>query len=199
MAGENLGRPAEAPDGRIYVPGGDLRVVLVLSADGERARAPSAASARRAGRFVLPVGVAFGPAGEVLVLDRLRAKILLFDPQHEFVTEFGSLGFGPGQFYHPVALAATADGKIYVAQGFQGRIQVFRLSLQRWRVNLIRSAELNVNERGRDQHRKQTIRSIEHSDPGRRRMREFGRRTSPAEGARRWTRGFKRPSSEADT
>jgi hypothetical protein len=127
VTGENLGRPAEAPDGRIYVPGADLRVVLVLSADGE----PLSAFGRfgsSVGRFVLPVGVAFGPSGEVLVLDRLRAKILVFDPQHEFVTEFGSLGFGPGQFYHPAALAATAGGKVYVAQGFQGRIQAFRLS-----------------------------------------------------------------------
>lgn len=126
VTGENLGRPAEAPDGRIYVPGADLRVVLVLSADG----APAGVFGRfgaSVGRFVLPVGVAFGPSGEVLVLDRLRAKILVFDPQHEFVTEFGSLGFGPGQFYHPAALAATASGKVYVAQGFQGRVQVFRL------------------------------------------------------------------------
>lgn len=129
VAGENLGRPAEAPDGRIYVPGGDLRLVLVLSGDGERLGAFGRFGSST-GRFVLPVGVAFGPAGEVLVLDRLRAKILLFDPQHEFVTEFGSLGFGPGQFYHPAALATTADGKLYVAQGFQGRIQTFRLSLR---------------------------------------------------------------------
>ncbi len=74
--GDVIGRPAEAPDGRLYVPGGDLRTVLVLSAEGE----PLAAFGRfgsAPGRMVLPVGVAFGPAGEVLVLDRLRAKILV--------------------------------------------------------------------------------------------------------------------------
>jgi hypothetical protein len=127
VVGENLGRPAEAPDGRLYVPGGDLRAVLVLSADGEFLAAFGRFGSAP-GRMVLPVGVTFGPAGEVLVLDRLRAKILLFSTTHEFVTEFGNMGFRPGQLYHPVALAATPDGRIYVAQGFQGRVQVFRLA-----------------------------------------------------------------------
>ncbi len=126
-SGETIGRPAEAPDGRLYVPGGDLRAILVFAADGTPV-ATFGEFGSAPGHVVLPVGAAFGPAGEVLVLDRIRHKLLVFDQNHEFLAEFGSMGFRPGQFYHPAALAAAPDGRIYVAQGFQGRIQVYQLA-----------------------------------------------------------------------
>ncbi|MEZ4387255.1 MAG: NHL repeat-containing protein [Candidatus Krumholzibacteriia bacterium] len=127
LEGEQLGRPAEAPDGRLYVPGGDLRLVMVLSPEGQLLETFGRFGSAP-GRVILPVGVAFGPAGEVLVLDRLRAKVLVFTADHEFVTEFGSIGFRPGQFYHPLSLAATGDGQVYITQGFEGRVQVFQLA-----------------------------------------------------------------------
>jgi DNA-binding beta-propeller fold protein YncE len=125
--GEQLGRPAEAPDGRIYVPGGDLRVTLVLDAEGHMLEAFGRFGSAP-GRVILPVGVAFGPDGEVLVLDRLRGKILIHDADHQFVTEFGSIGYRPGQFYHPLSMAADDEGRVYVTQGFRGRVQIFRLA-----------------------------------------------------------------------
>ena len=127
VEGEQLGRPAEAPDGRIYVPGGDLRLILVLSHDG-RLLETFGRFGSAPGRVTLPVAIDFGPDGEVLVLDRLRAKILIYSPTHEFLAEFGSIGFRPGQFYHPLSIATAGDGLVYVTQGFEGRVQVFRLS-----------------------------------------------------------------------
>lgn len=121
-----LDRPAEAPDGTIYVPGGDQRRVFVVTADG-RPAGDFGEFGSAPGRMVLPVGVGFGPQDTILVLDRMRAKILVFGPDHRFQSEFGSLGARPGQFYHPAALASTPDGRLYVAQGFLGRVQVFRV------------------------------------------------------------------------
>ncbi len=121
-----FGRPAQAPDGRIYIPGGDQRQVFVVSADG-RAEDVFGRFGSAPGRMVLPVGVGFGPDGTILVLDRMRAKILVFGPDHTFQSEFGTVGARHGQFYHPAAIATTADGKVYVAQGFLGRVQVFRV------------------------------------------------------------------------
>ncbi len=123
----HFGRPCEAPDGRIYVPGGDQRVIYVVSADGQ-AEDAFGRFGSAPGRVVLPVGVAPGPGGTLLVLDRMRAKILVYGPDHEFVSEFGSMGAGLGQLYQPAALASSPDGKVYVAQGFEGRVQVFRVS-----------------------------------------------------------------------
>ena len=63
----------------------------------------------------------------ILVLDRLRHKILVFDAEYVFHTEYGSLGSRPGQFYHPVSMAADKNGSIYVTQGYKGRVQVFNV------------------------------------------------------------------------
>jgi DNA-binding beta-propeller fold protein YncE len=57
----------------------------------------------------------------------MRHKVLMFDPDHTLLGDFGSMGAGPGQFYHPSAIAASEDGKVYVAQGYDGRVQVFNI------------------------------------------------------------------------
>jgi len=123
-----LGRPCEAPDGSIYLPGGELHAVLVLddhgnlvSRFGEFGTGP--------GKMIFPVAVAMGPAETVLVLDRMRHKILVHDRDHRLVTEFGSIGAAPGQLYQPSDIATTDDGRLYVAQGFEGRVQVFQLAV----------------------------------------------------------------------
>jgi hypothetical protein len=122
----NFGRPCEMPSGDIYVPGGRQFKIFVLSAEGEFVTSFGRFGSAP-GRLVLPVSVAAGPEGTVLVLDRLRHKILVFDADNKFQGEFGSLGSRPGQFYHPVSMAAGADGSIYIAQGYQGRVQVFNV------------------------------------------------------------------------
>jgi hypothetical protein len=121
-----LGRPAEAPDGRIYVPNTRLGQIEVVSRNGELLTAFGIPGTKR-GELSFPVGVAFEPEGRILVLDRMRHVVLVFDSNHRFLSESGRVGFAPGDFYHPVAIAASSDGLVYVAQGFEGRIQVFRL------------------------------------------------------------------------
>ncbi|MHB8079330.1 MAG: NHL repeat-containing protein [Candidatus Krumholzibacteriia bacterium] len=127
-AGElGLGRPCEGPDRRLYVPGGELHSVLVLSPEGEQVAAFGELGSTLGG-LIYPVGVAPGPRGTMAVLDRMRHKLLLFDSDFTFRAEFGAMGAGPGEFYHPLALATAPEaGLAYVAQGFEGRVQVFRL------------------------------------------------------------------------
>jgi DNA-binding beta-propeller fold protein YncE len=121
-----LGRPMEAPDGRIYVPGGMQHSVTVFSAEGRRME-EFGEFGSGPGKFVFPVGVAIGPEQSILVLDRMRHKVLMFNSEHELLGEFGSMGAGLGQFYHPSAIAASDDGTVYVAQGYGGRIQAFNI------------------------------------------------------------------------
>lgn len=120
-----LGKPAEAPDGRLYLPLGGERRVAVLSADGESLES-FGASGTGVGRLSFPVGVAFCPDGNIAVLDRMRGVVLVYDASHAFQTEFGQSGWGDGELYFPVAIAAAPDGRIYIAQGFLGRVYVFR-------------------------------------------------------------------------
>lgn len=120
-----LGRPAEAPDGRIFVPGGEERRVLVLSESGEYLSSFGVAGTAKGG-LAFPIGVAFGLRGTILVLDRMRHTILAYDQEFRFLGEYGTLGARPGNFYHPVAIAALPDGRLWVAQGFEGRVQSYR-------------------------------------------------------------------------
>jgi len=126
MTEGHLGRPYESPSGNILIPGGRLFQIFVLSPQGELIESFGRFGSSP-GRLIFPVDVASGPDDTTLVLDRLRHKILVFDADHSFLTEFGSFGSRPGQFYHPVSMAADDRGSIYVAQGYQGRVQVFNL------------------------------------------------------------------------
>jgi hypothetical protein len=121
-----FGRPAEAPDGRIYVPGGMQHNITVFSPEGRRLE-EFGEFGSGPGKLVFPVGVAIGPEESILVLDRMRHKVLMFNPEHELLGEFGSMGAGLGQFYHPSAIAASTNGIVYVAQGYGGRIQAFTI------------------------------------------------------------------------
>ncbi len=124
----HLGRPAEAEDGRIYIPGGNLNQVLVFTPDGRNDSA-FGRYGTGPGRMIFPVGAAFLPDGTFLMLDRMRHKIMAFDADHQFIGEYGSLGAGPGQFYHPSSLATDHTGRCFVGQGFQGRVQVFKVEI----------------------------------------------------------------------
>ncbi len=119
------GRPSEAPDGRLYVPLSQEHRVLVLTADG-RPDGSFGEVGTTPGKFSFPVDVAFGLDGLVMVLDRMRHVIVVFDENHDFVTEYGRMGSSPGAFYHPVSMT-FASGRLYVAQGFEGRVQSFHV------------------------------------------------------------------------
>jgi DNA-binding beta-propeller fold protein YncE len=77
--------------------------------------------------MVYPVAAAAGPGGTLLVLDQLRHKILAFDGQHEFLSEYGSIGDTPGAFYYPASMATDGNGHLYVAQSFRSLVQVFNV------------------------------------------------------------------------
>lgn len=73
-----------------------------------------------------PVAAAFDAAGNLYVLDRRRAKIIVFDRATGTpVRMIGSEGDGAGQLLDPVALAIDAGGTISVADGGNERIARF--------------------------------------------------------------------------
>jgi hypothetical protein len=79
--------------------------------------------------------VAVGQDGCVYVADGYNRYIHKFTASGEFVTRWGSLGFGDGQFSQPVGVAMGPDGSIYVADETCFRIQKFTASgvfLMKW-------------------------------------------------------------------
>jgi DNA-binding beta-propeller fold protein YncE len=123
---KSIGRPIQLADGTFRIPGGETHRVLTVTEDGTLTDA-FGRFGTAAGRFVTPVAVAAGPQGSLLVLDRMRHKVMVFDAANKFITEYGSIGDAPGRFYHPVSMATDGEGRLYVAQGFRGRVQVFNV------------------------------------------------------------------------
>jgi DNA-binding beta-propeller fold protein YncE len=121
-----LGRPGVAPDGTIYVPDAGLGRIIVVPPDGSSQSVFGTKGVKR-GELAFPVAVAFAPGDLVLVLDQMKHVVIFFDREHGFLSETGRVGKRPGDFYNPVGMATGPDGRVYVCQGFEGRIQVFRL------------------------------------------------------------------------
>jgi len=123
---EMLGAPTERADGVILVPGATLGRVIRVSADGQSKSAFGLRGTKR-GELAFPVGVAVGPDGQALVLDRMRHLIVVYDADGEFLYEYCHLGFDPGELYYPMGISIAPDGRVFVSQGYEGRVQVFQL------------------------------------------------------------------------
>lgn len=95
------------------------------------------------GQFNHPRGVAVGPEGNVYVVDSDNNRVQVFDPSGNFLHEWGSncnlatnhgcvdpdgngpMVYGDGQFQEPWGITVADDGRIYVADTWNHRIQVF--------------------------------------------------------------------------
>src|SRR5439155_1739817 len=87
------------------------------------------------GQFLSAVGVATDGSGNVYVADSgrdpddrygegpRRPRIQKFDANGTFLTAWGSLGSGDGQFASPSGVAADGSGHVYVADTVNHRIQ----------------------------------------------------------------------------
>ena len=76
--------------------------------------------------FGLPQDVAFSPDGSVYVADGIsNSRVVKLDSEGEFVTAWGTRGNGPGQFNGVHGVATDRDGRVYVADRNNDRIQVF--------------------------------------------------------------------------
>jgi len=78
--------------------------------------------------FNEPNDVAFGPAGEIYVVQghgRGDPKVVKFDKDGNFIKAWGKKGTGPGEFDIAHSVAVDGKGLVYVADRNNQRIQVF--------------------------------------------------------------------------
>jgi hypothetical protein len=52
-------------------------------------------------------------------------NVQIFDQEGRVLLHFGERGAGPGQFWLPAGLCIVAGSRIYVADGYNQRVQVF--------------------------------------------------------------------------
>jgi len=95
------------------------------------------------GSFWGPRGITVDSQGRVFVADTGNKRIVVFDEDGNYITEFGTAGFDPGQFDEPVSVAVAEDGTVYVTDTWNQRIQsfvpsedgMFYLPSAQWDVN----------------------------------------------------------------
>ena len=88
------------------------------------------------GQLNQPCDVITAPNGDIFVSDGhsgqspdpppgSTGRILKFDKDGNFIKEWGELGFRPGQFRTPHAIEFDSQGRLYVADRGNSRIQIF--------------------------------------------------------------------------
>jgi len=75
--------------------------------------------------FRYPAFVAVAPDGTVYVSDGLNFRVQAFDPEGEFLFEFGGLGNGPGSFARPKGVSVDNEGHVYVVDAAFNNVQIF--------------------------------------------------------------------------
>ena len=127
------GVPADAhhvhvgPDDTVYLVDRDAHQVLQYTPDGEllssmgtRDRAAFQAP------FNHPADICVAPSGELFVADGYgNSSVHRFTADGVYISSFGGPGRGPGEFLVPHAVRVSNDGRVYVADRENNRVQVF--------------------------------------------------------------------------
>ncbi len=115
--------PAGPPKGhQVFKFSPDGKLLMTLGKAG---------GAREPEFFWQPNDVLVAPNGDIFVAEghssgeTANARILKFSPDGKFLKAWGSKGTGPGQFDQPHALAMDSQGRLFVGDRNNNRIEIF--------------------------------------------------------------------------
>lgn len=116
------------PQGNIWIVDAPGHIVYKLSAEGKELMRFGRKGASGADRdhFNLPTDVAFAPNGDVYVSDGYgNARVVKYSADGRYLLQWGTRGTGPGEFGLPHNLVTDRQGRVYVSDRDNERIQVF--------------------------------------------------------------------------
>lgn len=127
------GVPADAhhihvgPDDTVYLVDRDAHQVLFYDSEGELVKSVGTRDrAEMQAPFNHPADVCVAPSGEMYVADGYgNSSVHRFSSAGDYISSFGSPGSGPGQFRVPHSIRVSNDGRVYVADRENNRVQVF--------------------------------------------------------------------------
>lgn len=113
-------------DGNILMTIPVLFSAYILSPDGKIRSFGRPGSAP--GKFNIATGIVRDGRGNYLVVDALKAAVMVFDKGFNFVTQFGSYGYKPGKLVFPEDIIIDNRDRAYVTQAGKRGVSVFQLT-----------------------------------------------------------------------
>ncbi len=110
------------PNGKLLMTLGTMNTPSDTGYDGKDTRTVS----RAAGPFNRPTNIAVGPTGDLYVSDGYgNCRVHQFGTNGELKRSWGTPGQGPGEFFLPHGISVHADGRVFVCDRENDRIQIF--------------------------------------------------------------------------
>jgi DNA-binding beta-propeller fold protein YncE len=140
------------PDGNLYCADDDGHCIFVCTLQGDvlsTIGTPGQPAPTQSGRpFNRPTKVAFDPqSGELYISDGYgNARVHRYSPDGQFLSSWGDYGTDPGEFNLVHSVATDGEGRVYVADRENNRVQIFDRQgryLDQW-VNMYRPCGLHI-------------------------------------------------------
>ena len=116
------------PQGNIWLVDAPGHVIYKLNAEGKEVMRLGRKGVSGTGpdTFNLPTDVAFAPGGELYVTDGYgSARVVKYSRDGKYLLQWGKRGKGRGEFGLPHNLVIDAQGRVYVTDRDNQRIEVF--------------------------------------------------------------------------
>jgi DNA-binding beta-propeller fold protein YncE len=76
--------------------------------------------------LAFPTAAALDESGDLVIVDQQRMVVVRWNRKsNRCLGDYLGLGAAPGYLYYPMDLALDRSGRIYIAQGFDGRVQMY--------------------------------------------------------------------------
>jgi len=110
------------PEGKVLLTLGTMNTPSDTGYDGKN----TATATRPGAPFNRPTNLAVGPRGDLYVSDGYgNCRVHQFSPAGELKRSWGTAGQGPGEFFLPHGIAVHPDGRVFVCDRENDRIQIF--------------------------------------------------------------------------
>ncbi len=137
----------------VFTPVGDLTMTIGVKGLASDTSYDGRAweSVRGGAPFNRPTNLAVAPSGELYVTDGYgNCKVHRFSVSGELIGSWGQPGAGPGQFNLPHGVRVAADGRVFVADRENDRIQIFNPDgrfLEQW-TDVQRPTNIAIDDAG---------------------------------------------------
>ncbi|MBN2332174.1 MAG: NHL repeat-containing protein [Deltaproteobacteria bacterium] len=117
----------DAPGNRIYLLSEEMGKIFVFSLSG-RFLYDFGEKGGSSGKLSRPRGIALDQQRNlVYIVDYMRHSISVYSDKGDYLFEFGGKGYSRGWLAHPSDLCVDGQGRLWVADTFNQRLQVFSI------------------------------------------------------------------------